>query len=191
VGLGQAEGRGGSHRRVVSGLSAQFNVLGASFRDVHQEYEVESGEEGCLGCGQFGVTRAARHRTTGQRVACKSILKAKLQVCHPPPETVVVLPGGSQQHSPGSRVAWMYLLTFGSVFPILALLQSKGDVEDIRREVCVMKLLGAHPSIAQFHDAFEDSDVSTLLLTITGVHFHQKCFDSVDTCILHTVYYIQ
>lgn len=47
--------------------------------------------------------------------------------------------------------------------------QSKGDVEDIRREVCVMKLLGAHPNIAQFHDAFEDSDVSTV----------QQCTNSV------------
>lgn len=46
-------------------------------------------------------------------------------------------------------------------YPPLALWQSKGDVEDIRREVYVMKLLGAHPHIARFHDAFEDSEVSS------------------------------
>ncbi|EFJ13416.1 hypothetical protein SELMODRAFT_450109, partial [Selaginella moellendorffii] len=49
-------------------------VAGASDQGIGDNYEL--GEE--LGRGQFGVIRLCRHRSTGERLACKSIAKAKL-----------------------------------------------------------------------------------------------------------------
>ncbi|GJP54054.1 hypothetical protein CLOM_g13170, partial [Closterium sp. NIES-68] len=53
------------------------NVLGGEFEDVEGRYEVERGRE--LGAGQFGVTRVVNCRSTGRRLACKTINKAALK----------------------------------------------------------------------------------------------------------------
>ncbi|CAI5489201.1 unnamed protein product [Closterium sp. Naga37s-1] len=50
------------------------NVLGGAFGEVEERYEVEGGKE--LGAGQFGVTRVVVCRSTGRRLACKTIHKA-------------------------------------------------------------------------------------------------------------------
>ncbi|CAI5484288.1 unnamed protein product [Closterium sp. Yama58-4] len=50
------------------------NVLGGEFGEVEARYEVEGGKE--LGAGQFGVTRVVVCRSTGRRLACKTIKKA-------------------------------------------------------------------------------------------------------------------
>ncbi|CAI5489200.1 unnamed protein product [Closterium sp. Naga37s-1] len=50
------------------------NVLGGEFGEVEERYEVEGGKE--LGAGQFGVTRVVVCRSTGRRLACKTINKA-------------------------------------------------------------------------------------------------------------------
>ncbi|CAI5983710.1 unnamed protein product [Closterium sp. NIES-65] len=50
------------------------NVLGGAFGEVEERYEVEGGKE--LGAGQFGVTRVVVCRSTGRRLACKTINKA-------------------------------------------------------------------------------------------------------------------
>ncbi|CAI7803398.1 unnamed protein product [Closterium sp. NIES-53] len=50
------------------------NVLGGEFGELEERYEVEGGKE--LGAGQFGVTRVVVCRSTGRRLACKTINKA-------------------------------------------------------------------------------------------------------------------
>ncbi|EFJ09896.1 calcium dependent protein kinase [Selaginella moellendorffii] len=50
------------------------NVLGRPFSDLRQEFALARE----LGAGQFGVTRLCSRRSTGERLACKSIAKRKL-----------------------------------------------------------------------------------------------------------------
>ena len=49
-------------------------MLGKKTPDLHEHYNVGS----LLGTGQFATTRVATNRQTGQKLACKSISKAKL-----------------------------------------------------------------------------------------------------------------
>ncbi|CAI5534827.1 unnamed protein product [Closterium sp. Naga37s-1] len=55
------------------------NVLGGEFGELEERYELEGGKE--LGAGQFGVTRVVVCRSTGRRLACKTINKAAFKVC--------------------------------------------------------------------------------------------------------------
>ena len=65
-----------------------------------------------LGQGQFGVTTLAKDKSSGKKVACKTISKLKL-VCD-------------------------------------------ADIQDIKREIQILRHLSGHANIVQFHGAYED-----------------------------------
>ncbi|CAI7850759.1 unnamed protein product, partial [Closterium sp. NIES-53] len=64
--------------KLVGGGVGAVNILGGEYRDVGALYAVQMDKE--LGSGQFGVTRVAVCRATGEKFACKSINKAALKV---------------------------------------------------------------------------------------------------------------
>ncbi|CAI5475252.1 unnamed protein product, partial [Closterium sp. Yama58-4] len=63
--------------KLVGGGVGAVNILGGEYRDVGAMYAVQMDKE--LGSGQFGVTRVAVCRATGEKFACKTINKAALK----------------------------------------------------------------------------------------------------------------
>eukprot|EP00250_Pteridium_aquilinum_P017603 c23700_g1_i1 orf=1011-1922(-) len=91
-----------------SSMPRHISVLNKPMEDIRETYTL--GQE--LGRGQFGVTRACTHKTTGEVLACKSISKRKLKC--------------------------------------------KEDVDDVRREIRVMRHLKGHSNIVELRGTFED-----------------------------------
>ncbi|XP_021772090.1 calcium-dependent protein kinase 8-like [Chenopodium quinoa] len=87
-------------------------------RDIHAQYEL--GRE--LGRGEFGITYLATDLISGDKYACKSILKKKLR-------TAV-------------------------------------DVDDVRREVEIMKQLPKHPNIVTLKDTYEDDNAVHIVMEL-------------------------
>ncbi|KAK8958635.1 Calcium-dependent protein kinase 8 [Platanthera guangdongensis] len=87
-------------------------------RDIVSRYEL--GEE--LGRGEFGITYLCIEKTTGEKLACKSISKNKLR-------TAV-------------------------------------DIEDVRREVDIMRHLPAHSNIVSLKDTYEDDNAVHLVMEL-------------------------
>ncbi|KQJ89539.1 calcium-dependent protein kinase 25 [Brachypodium distachyon] len=70
-----ASNRGGASKAAPPSSSAPVGeVLGRPMEDVRATYSI--GKE--LGRGQFGVTHLCTHRTSGEKLACKTIAKRKL-----------------------------------------------------------------------------------------------------------------
>jgi len=87
-------------------------------RDIDARYEL--GKE--LGRGEFGITYLATEVETGEKFACKSILKKKLR-------TAI-------------------------------------DIEDVRREVEIMKHLPKHPNIVTLKDTYEDDNAVHIVMEL-------------------------
>ncbi|XP_047321912.1 calcium-dependent protein kinase 7-like [Impatiens glandulifera] len=87
-------------------------------RDLEQKYEL--GIE--LGRGEFGVTYLCTDKSTGEKLACKSISKKKLR----------------------TRV----------------------DIEDVKREVEIMKHLPSHPNIVSLKATYEDDNAVHLVMEL-------------------------
>ncbi|XP_021728997.1 calcium-dependent protein kinase 8-like [Chenopodium quinoa] len=87
-------------------------------REIHAQYEL--GRE--LGRGEFGITYLATDLNSGDKYACKSILKKKLR-------TAV-------------------------------------DVDDVRREVEIMKQLPKHPNIVTLKDTYEDDNAVHIVMEL-------------------------
>ncbi|XP_076948172.1 calcium-dependent protein kinase 24-like [Bidens hawaiensis] len=87
-------------------------------KNIYDRYEI--GKE--LGRGEFGVSYECQDITTGERVACKRILKSKLR--------------------------------------------AEIDVEDVRREVAIMRYMPMHPNIVSYKDVYEDRDAIYLLMEL-------------------------
>ena len=62
----------------MMGVASADHVLGREYSDIAQSYSVLLDKE--LGSGQFGVTRLAVSKHTGQKYACKTINKSTLKV---------------------------------------------------------------------------------------------------------------
>ncbi|KMT14505.1 hypothetical protein BVRB_4g072770 [Beta vulgaris subsp. vulgaris] len=87
-------------------------------RDIHAHYDL--GRE--LGRGEFGITYLATDLSSGEKYACKSILKKKLR--------------------------------------------TNVDVEDVRREVEIMKQLPKHPNIVTLKDSYEDDNAVHIVMEL-------------------------
>jgi calcium-dependent protein kinase len=60
--------------RTAKQSASDYIVVGKPTPDIKAEYELGK----VLGKGQFGTTRLATHKKTGEKLACKSISKRKL-----------------------------------------------------------------------------------------------------------------
>ncbi|CAI7807966.1 unnamed protein product [Closterium sp. NIES-54] len=102
-------------------LQQAVSVLGRGLSDVRKVYQL--GKE--LGRGNFGVIREAVDWVSGERFACKSVNKKRLECLD--------------------------------------------DLEDLRREVEVMRLLKGHPNIVSLVDTYEDdTDVHMVMELCEG-----------------------
>lgn len=86
--------------------------------DLEEKYEL--GNE--LGRGEFGVTYLCTDKSTGEKLACKSISKKKLR--------------------------------------------TKVDIDDVKREVEIMKHLPHHPNIVSLKATYEDSNAVHLVMEL-------------------------
>ncbi|KAK9692336.1 hypothetical protein RND81_09G257300 [Saponaria officinalis] len=103
----------------TSAANTKLNVLrDPTGDDILAHYEL--GRE--LGRGEFGITYLATELSSGEKYACKSILKKKLR-------TAV-------------------------------------DVEDVRREVDIMKHLPKHCNVVTLKDAYEDDDAVHIVMEL-------------------------
>lgn len=95
-----------------------------------------------LGRGQFGVTRLAEEKGSGEKFACKSISKRKLTYVGRDCRT--------------------------SVFPArtLVIFRSKEDIDDVRREVQIMHHLAGDPNVVKLKGAYEDKAAVHLVMEL-------------------------
>ncbi|GJT18715.1 calcium-dependent protein kinase 7-like protein [Tanacetum coccineum] len=119
------------HPRPDTGNEIKFHVLkDPTGHDITQRYNL--GRE--LGRGEFGVTYLCTDLETGEKFACKSILKKKLR--------------------------------------------TSVDIDDVRREVDIMKHLPKHPNIVTIKDTYEDNN---------AVHIVMELCEVVQICHMHGV----
>ena len=109
-----------AHRtKPESGVASKFYVLkNPTGHDIGQRYNL--GRE--LGRGEFGVTYLCTDMESGERFACKSILKKKLR--------------------------------------------TSIDIEDVRREVEIMKHLPKHLNIVAIRDTYEDNNAVHIVMEL-------------------------
>lgn len=91
-----------------------------------------------LGRGQFGVTRLAEEKGSGEKYACKSISKRKL--------TYAMKCTTSCESTPRYS--------------------SKEDIEDVRREVQIMHHLAGDPNVVKLKGAYEDKSAVHLVMEL-------------------------
>ncbi|KAJ0775528.1 putative protein kinase CAMK-CDPK family [Helianthus annuus] len=102
-----------------SGAGFKLYVLkNPTGHDITQRYNL--GRE--LGRGEFGVTYLCTDLETGERFACKTILKKKLR--------------------------------------------TSVDIEDVQREVEIMKHLPKHPNIVTIKDTYEDNNAVHIVMEL-------------------------
>ncbi|GJT20460.1 calcium-dependent protein kinase 8-like protein [Tanacetum coccineum] len=107
------------HPRTDTGNEIKFHVLkDPTGHDITQRYNL--GRE--LGRGEFGVTYLCTDLETGEKFACKSILKKKLR--------------------------------------------TSVDIDDVRREVDIMKHLPKHPNIVTIKDTYEDNNAVHIVMEL-------------------------
>ncbi|PWA98446.1 EF-hand domain pair [Artemisia annua] len=107
------------HPRPDTGNEIKFHVLkDPTGHDITQRYIL--GRE--LGRGEFGVTYLCTDSETGEKFACKSILKKKLR--------------------------------------------TSVDIDDVKREVDIMKHLPKHPNIVTIKDTYEDNNAVHIVMEL-------------------------
>ncbi|XP_071686006.1 calcium-dependent protein kinase 7-like [Rutidosis leptorrhynchoides] len=107
-----------SPRRVTGSELKLYVLTNPTGHDIKQRYNL--GRE--LGRGEFGVTYLCTDLETGERFACKSILKKKLK--------------------------------------------NSVDIDDMRREIEIMKHLPKHPNIVTLKDTYEDNDAVHIVMEL-------------------------
>ncbi|CAI5465856.1 unnamed protein product, partial [Closterium sp. Yama58-4] len=170
------------------------SVLGRGLSDVRKVYQL--GKE--LGRGNFGVIREAVDWVSGERFACKSVNKKRLEVRWCGWQTCVGRAGrvsAGDRKAAGAGGVWdvrgVYQLgkelgrgnfgvmreakdwVSGERFACKSVnkkrLECLDDVEDLRREVEVMRLLKGHPNIVSQVDTYEDdTDVHIVMELCEG-----------------------